>query len=272
MGARLARLLWALMTAGMLAAAPPTVAPAIQAPLLPGESLALAGPDNKVYRFGDTLSEGPMGGLAHLVWAKLEGDGWASQDVQFKCSGALGGFHCSAPKGHGRVDLARAMQVSCNLAILAWASDSGRRWLEDYGEGAARARLEDTFLPFLGRRMPPGEGLPPLELGWFGDGDLLRTCPEGLLSWLIDPGNEEALRFYRRLFLSFTDETFKDHAWWVDPENAPAPGALEANQPWAVGGNGVITAVLRLPPGKTRADALARFVAIMIPPKPAKKK
>lgn len=245
-----------------LAAAPAPRKPPPPPPLQPGESLAVAGPDHEIYDYGDSRVEGPMGGLSHLLWVKLEGDAWASGDMQFKCAGAAGPFRCSAPKGHGRVDLVKALQSSCDLAFMAWAHMSADRWAIDYGDGPARARLLDTFGPFLGHRLPDGDGVPDLGLAWFGQGDLLRTSPYALLTWLVDPSQEETVRLYRRLFLSFYDGLFKDNAWWVDPEVAAAPGGLQ--QAWAVGGNGAVTAVLRLPPGSTRAQAQARFLAILI--------
>jgi len=267
-------MMWARVVLGCVAvaalAAPPK-APPVLPPLLPGETLVLAGPDREIYRYGDnTSAEGPMGGLAHLVWVKLEGNAWASEDLQFKCTGTVGPFHCSEPKGHGKVDLVKAMQASCNLAFLGWAHRSADRWQLDYGEGAARARLVDAFGPFLGKRVPEGEELPPLGLEWFGEGDLLRTSPDAFLNWLLDPAQEESVRLFRRLVLNFIDETFKKNAWWIDAEVAPVSGVPGASQAWAVGGNELVIAVLRLPPGSTRAQAFARFTTIMTGPKKKK--
>jgi len=258
-----ARTLSGLLATAMLAAAPPK-APPPRPLLLPGESLALAGPDLEVYRYGDAAVEGPMGAFSQLLWAKLEGAAWESGGPSFKCSGAMGPYRCTAPKGHGRVDLAKALREDCRLAFLGWARMSAQRWVEDYGDGAARARMLDVFQPFLARRLPEAEGVPDLDPVWFGEGDLLRTSPEALLRWLADPAQEEAVRLYRRLLLSFMDETFKENAWWF-MSTAPAVARDSATtQAWAVGGNGLVLAVLRLPPGTTRQEALTRFKAVMV--------
>lgn len=253
-----------LLCACALSAAVPPPPKTPVAPLLPGESLAVAGPDGTVYVFGDAAREEPMGNLAHLVWLKLEGSEWSAMAVQFNCTGTYRGYRCWQPKGHGKVDLAKALQENCDLAILGWGQASAQEWLSDYGEGAARARMEDAFGPFLGDRLPPGEGIPELTPAWVGDGDLLRTSPEAMLRWLLDPAQEDTVRLARRLLLSFRDMTFKDNVWWVMSGNAPALAGAGPASAWAVGGNGKILAVLHLPGGKGRADGLARFRAVMM--------
>jgi hypothetical protein len=265
---RAARMLFGLLAAAALWGAPPKAAPPAP-PLLPGEALVLAGPDLEVYRYGDAAAESPMGTLSQLLWVRLEGDAWASESLDFKCKGAVGPFLCSEPKGHGRVDLAAALQKGCTLSFMAWSRMSLARWTDLYGEGAARARMLDVFQPFLGWRMPAGGGqdIPELTPAWFGEGDMLRTSPEALLRWLIDPAQEEVVRLYRRLLLSFYDETFKENVWWFD---VAAPGPPGATQGWAVGGNGVVVAVLRLPPGSTKDQARARFLTVMVGKKPRK--
>jgi hypothetical protein len=258
---------FALAAAPPPPAAPPLPTGAMLAPLLPGESLAVAGPDGVVHLFGeDAAREAPMGSLAKLVWIKLEGSQWASMDVRFNCTGTWQGYHCWLPKGHGKVDLAGALQESCNLAFLAWGRASVDYWKRDYGEGAGRARLEDAFGPFLGNRMPPGEGIPDIDPAWIGDGDLLRTSPEAFLNWLLDPAQDPTLRQTRRLLLSFVSQTFKQNMWWIKSGTAPVPSEPGATSAWAAGSNGVITAVLHLPRGRGKADGLARFRAIMMVP------
>lgn len=260
-----ARTLSGFLAAAVLAAAPQK-APPPRPPLLPGESLVLAGPDMEVYRYGDAASEGPMGALSQLLWVKLEGDAWGSGALQFKCSGTMGPFRCSTGKSHGRVDLSKALREGCGLAFMGWARMSAQRWVEDYGDGAARARMLDVFQPFLARRLPDGEGVPELDMAWFGEGDLLRASPEAFLRWLVDPAQEEAVRLYRRLLLSFYDESFKENAWWFKSVAPLVARDSATTQAWAVGGNGLVLAVLRLPPGSTREDALTRFKAVMVGP------
>ncbi len=232
-------------------------------PLLPGEALALAGPDGTIYTFGDTTREEPMGSLAKLVWIKLEGMQWEAMGVMFDCKGEWQGCKCWLPKGHGKVDLAKALQENCDLAFLAWGQMSAQIWLHDYGDGAARVRLEDTFGPFLGNRMPPGEGLPEITSAWVGYGDLLRTSTEGMLAWLMDPAQDQALRAYRRLLLSFKQSTYNPNAWWIKTGTAPVLADPGSASGWAVGGNGQVLAVLHLPQVKGKDDGLERFRAIL---------
>lgn len=242
----------------------PSVPAVAQAPALqPGEGLAVAGPDGTIHTYGEAAKEQPMGSIAKLVWLRLEGDEWAARDVQFKCTGTMGPYHCWLQKGHGKVDLRKATQESCNLAFLAWALDSAEHWRQEYGEGAARARLEDTFSPFLGHRLKPGDGLPALGPEWVGDGDLLRTSPEAMLRWLLDPAQNELLGRCRRLLLNFLKETFKDDAWWMKTGTAPVPSEPGATSAWVVGSNGSVTAVLHLPRGRGKAEGEARFREIM---------
>lgn len=244
------------------AAAPP--APANPGPPLePGEALALAGPDGVVRLFGPASVASPMGSLAQLVWIKLEGAEWAANNVQFKCTGRWEGLTCKVAKGHGRVDLARALIEGCDLAFVAWARTSAAGWQQDYGDGPGRARLEDAFGPFLGRRMPAGEAVPLLDAPWVGAGELLQVSPAAMLEWLLDPAQDAVLRRSRRLLLSFFKETFGTGTWWIQAGTAEVPKAPGVTSAWAAGNNGSITAVLRLPAGKGKADALARFRAIL---------
>jgi hypothetical protein len=252
-----------LSLCGLLAAAPPPAKTPV-APLLPGEALALSGPDGVVYLFGDASTERPMGSMAKLVWLKLEGGEWGAMGVQFNCTGTFKGSHCWRPKGHGRVDLGKALAEDCDLAFLAWGQASVQWWLRDYGEGPARARLEDAFGPFLGNRMPAGEDLPAIDMSWIGAGDLLRASPDSLVRWLVDPAQDETLRQVKRLLLSFKEFNYKQGAWWVQPGSCPEPGGASA---WAVGTNGQIVAVMHLPAGTDRAGAMARFKAVMLVPK-----
>jgi hypothetical protein len=266
-----------VLVCALVQGAPPSAAlpeaPPVQVapPLLPGEDLALAGPDGELHGFGHARRESPLGSLASLLWLKLEGAEWTTQGVGFKCTGALPGLACSNPKGHGKVDLPKALAVGCDLAMLVWCRTSVVSWRKDYGDGAARARLEDAFGPFLGNRMPPGENLPRIDGNWIWEGTLLRGTPESLVSWLMDPAQDEVLRRLRRLLLTAFQENFQGDAWWILTGTAEVPMEPGAKSAWAVGGNGSIIAVLRLPSGNGRAEAMARFRAVMIPPVQKKK-
>ena len=227
--------------------------------LLPGEGLAIAGEDGQVQGFGEAQREAPMGSLAKLVWLRLEGDDWASQSVRFNCTGTWEGHTCWNREGHKKVDLAKALDQSCNLAFLAWIRESAARWERIDGPGVARYRLEEVFGPFLGGRMPAGEGIPAFGPEWIGDGDLLRTSPEAFLAWLLDPAQEGLMRRWRKLALGFLDGVTSTQAWWMKTGTGPVPGAPGETCAWVAGSNGKVTAVLRLPRGRGRVDGLARF-------------
>ena len=241
----------------LVAQAPP--APA----LLPGEGLAIAGSDGLVHSYGDASRESPMGGLATLLWMRLEGDEWVAMGVEFKCTGALDGRRCGPPKGHGRVNLGKALQVNCDSAFLIWTQISAERWLRHYGEGVSRVRFEEVFGPFAGPRLKAGNELPKLGPEWLGHGDLLRTSPAVLLAWMLDPHQEETLGLCRRSLQGFVNGMTRTQAWWVKTASAPVADAPAETCAWVVGSNEVVTVVLRLPRGSGTADGLARFRAIM---------
>lgn len=244
-------------------------APAFAPQLLPGEGLAVAGPEGVLQLFGEAKKEAPMGSLAKLVWLRLEGQEWLAQEVVFRCTGQAGSTSCWLPKGHGKVDLAKATRESCNLAYLAWARLSVERWKKYLGEGAGRARFEEGFGPFLGNRLPPGDTIPEVTPEWVGDGELLRTSPEAMLQWLLDPSQYQLQSLCRRLLLSAFAEQFKPEAWWMKTGTAPVPSDPSATSAWVVGSDGRTIAVLHLPRGRGKAEGLARFQALMgIPVKP----
>jgi hypothetical protein len=231
-----------------------------QSPLLPGEGLATSGPEG-VRQEGETSVEAPMGSLAKLIWLRLEGEAWAAQHVTYTCTGRKGTWRCWNQGGHGEVDLPRATELSCNLAFLSWIEASAERWKRDLGEGAARARLEAVFTPFLGHRFPMGDALPTFTPDWVGDGPLLRTSPERMLAWLIQP-DQAALRAQCQTLLSVPGE-----GWWMKTGTAPNLGPRGGTSAWVVGGNGPSMAVLHLPKGRGKAEGLARFRALMETPR-----
>ncbi len=234
--------------------------------LLPGEGLAITLDGNAVYAYGEARKEAPMGSLAKLVWLRLEGAEWASRGVQFKCKGAAGPFTCWNRDGHGRVDLGKALQESCNLAFLFWIQDAQVRWRQDYGEAAARMRMEDVFAPFLGRRLPQGDALPPLTAAWVGDGELLRTSPEAFLRWLMEPDKAEVVAFGKRFLAGFWVEfrdLFGKEGWWFKTGTAPVPGEPGATSAWVAGGHGPALVVLHLPRGRGKQEGLLRIHEIL---------
>lgn len=250
-----------LMGAALLAQAPPP--PPTGPALLPGEGLAVAGPDRVVRSFGEATRVTPMGSLAKLVWLKLEADDWSAREVGFKCTGTWNGFTCWNRQGHGRVDLAKALEVSCNLAFLAWAQASVITNSKLMGEGAERIRVEEAFEPFIGKRMPPGEGVPPLTPAWVGDGDLLQTSPDAILRWFLDPAQDEMVSRWRRLAMGFLGAMTKETGWWMKTGTAPVPGEPGETIAWVAGSNGESWAILRLPRGKGPSEGLVRFHEIL---------
>ena len=262
-------LLGLALPAMVLAAQPPRTGaePAFPQPVLKaGEGLALTLDGGEVRTYGEARREAPMGGLAKLVWMRLEGAEWSSGGVQYRCKGADGPFVCQEPGGHGRLDLGRALQADCDLAFLVWIHASGRRWVEDYGEDAARLRLEDAFRPFLGRRLPPGNSLPSLSAAWVGNGDLLRTSPEAFLRWLLEPENAEVVTFGKRYLAGYWAEfrdLFGQEGWWFKTGTAPVPGDPAATSAWALAGRGQALVVLHLPRGRGKPEGVTRLREIL---------
>ena len=244
----------------------------LAAPILqPGEGFAWGSADGTFKGFGEDAKEAPMGSLAELLWLRLEGEEWAARMVSFRCKGELNGIHCSNPKGHGKVNLAKATRESCNLAFLVWSMESAERWKKDYGEEVARYRLEQIFKPFLGTRLKPGETLPALGPEWIGDGDLLRTTPLAMAKWLADPEQEPLLPLCKRLMGGIFDGWItKGSDWWFKTGTVPVLSA--SNDPsgtsaWVAGSNGEGSVVLHLPKGRGKTECLARMKGILLLPK-----
>ena len=256
---RLCVLLFIAVTGPLRAKAPTTLPPRV--PLEPGEGLALGPFKDGDKKHGEADREFPMGSLAKLVWLRLEGTEWAARDVRFVCKGSWEGVPCWKREGHGKVDLGKALQESCNLAFLAWARMSVQRWAEESGEGSVSVRLEEAFRPFLGNRMPGGDGVPKLDQAWVGDGALLRTTPTAMLAWMEEPAQEGL----HSLCLRYLGNILQDPigSWWIKTGTAPVIGDPGATSAWVVGGNGMGFAVLHLPRGRGKAEGVARFKAVM---------
>lgn len=234
--------------------------PEVKGPSLePGEGFAVAEVNGGVQVFGEGGKPGPMGSLAKLVWLELEGSEWGSQLLLFKCTGNVKGHPCGLPKGHGRVDLPKALQVDCHNAFQAWIQISLAMWRDVYGEGPSRTRLVEAFSPFLENRLPAGNDLPTLDGAWIGQGPLLQTSPEAFARWLADPAQENLLNHAKRNLNGF----FSDSPWWFQVGTSPVPGAAAVSRSIVVGSDGRRVFVLSLPPGKDRTEALQRMKAIL---------
>ena len=261
-------ILFAFSVSALALAQAAKVPPALTPVLLPGEGLAIAGPTGLQKGYGESKVEAPMGSLAELLWLRLEGDDWGGRQVAFKCKGEWNGFHCWNPKGHGRVDLAKATSESCNLAFLFWAMQSVEGWKHDYGEGAARLRLELVFKPFLGNRLPAGDVLPVITPAWVGEGDLLRTTPEALATWMADQDQEELRNRFKRLMGgAFDGWIIKGAPWWFKTGISKVSGDTTVNTIWVAGSDGESTVVLHLPKGRGPTEGLARMKEILHLPK-----
>lgn len=234
------------IAAGLLAAQSPV--------LKPGEGFAVATMGGAVQIAGDARAEGPLGDLACLPWLRLEGYAWSSAKLVFRCSGTVGAFHCSEPKGHGRVDLAKAFERNCRLALQAWIQWSAAGWARIEGPVMARMKLVEVFQPFLGGRLPKGEDLPAFGPDWVGEGDLLRASPDVLARWLADPEQEPAESLFRRYGSGFFEGDVGDYQGWTYVGRAGNPAVT-----WVTGGRRGRVAVLRMPGALKREEALGRF-------------
>lgn len=260
------RIVLATLAATLCLAAQPAPAEMKPPSLRPGEGFAITLGDGVVRAYGDAKQEAPMGSLAQLVWLRLEGSEWSGQGVQFKCTGAAGPFICSKRDGHGRVDLGKALHENCQLAFLFWIANTQEQWKSDYGEAAARVRMEDVFAPFLGRRLRTGETLPPLAATWVGDGDLLRTTPEAFLRWLMEPEQSEVVNIGKRFLAGNwveVKELFGKEGWWFKVATAPVPGDPSATAAWVAGGRGQVLVVLHLPRSRGDQEGMARLREIL---------
>ncbi len=234
----------------------------VEAGLEPGEGLAIGMEGADVKCFGEARKVVPMGSLAKLLWLQTFGDEWGYQKLQFKCTGEWNGFSCWLKKGHGKVDLAKALEDSCNLAFLAWSSESVMRTKAEYGESVTRSRLEEVFRPFMGNRLREGEPLPPFGPAWIGDGELLQTSAEKFVKWLLDPAQERVKVKAPNLLIPLLKRE-PGPQWWMKTGTAPVPGQPGATCAWVAGGDGMRMAVLYLPRGRGKVEGLARFKALM---------
>ncbi|HJW09183.1 MAG TPA: hypothetical protein VJ483_06080 [Holophagaceae bacterium] len=232
------------------------VAP-LMAQVQPGEALAVQDGHGRVSLQGEARREWPMGSLAKLVWLRLGGSEWERRDLRFPCTGTWQGMRCWNREGHGDVDFSKALRDSCNLAFLAWARELVSTWARRDGEAAARARLEAAFRPFLGDRMPAGEGLPLLGTEWVGAGDLLRVTPAAMLAWLAEPTQAPVRTLCRR---HLGDVDLK--GWWIKTGTGAVEDDADATSAWAAGSDGARVMVLHLPRGRGKAEGLARFKAL----------
>ncbi len=260
------RMVLASLSAAFLMAAQPVDTLPKALVLRPGEGLAITMGDGEVHAYGDARREAPMGSLAKLAWMRLEGTDWSAESVRFVCTGTLGPFTCGNPKGHGRVDLGRALRADCNLAFLSWIAGSQSGWKDFYGEAAARARMEEVFSSFLGHRLPPGDTLPPLTAAWVGVGDLLRTSPEAFLRWLMEPEQAQVATFGKRYlaggWVEVKDLLGKED-WWFITGTVPVVGEPAATSAWVAGGRGLAMVVLFIPRGTGMLEGMARIRVIL---------
>jgi hypothetical protein len=230
--------------------------------LKPGEGLAVATNTGQVQLQGDARMEGPLGDLACLPWLRLEGFAWSSNKVSFNCKGSLGGFACTAPKGHGRMDIRQVFERNCRLALLSWIHFSAAGWAKLEGPLIARIRVQEIFQPFLGTRLTSGDDLPKFGLDWAGEGELLRASPESLARWLADPAQEPSESMFRRYGAGFFEGDMGGYQGWVYLGRAgQGPGVCT----WVAGGQRGRAAVLRMPGAPSREEALRRFRFLLRP-------
>lgn len=224
--------------------------------LRPGEGLALATTQGSLRLLGEAKLEGPLGDLVCLPWLRLEGFAWSSGKLTYACKGSEQGVGCSTPKGHGRVDVREALERNCRLALLGWINRSAAGWAKMEGPVVARMKVQETFEPFLGKRMPAGEEMPQFGSEWAGEGVLLRASPESLARWLADPSQESADSMFRRYGAGFFEGDVGSYAGWVYVGCADrGPGVCT----WVAGGQRGQAAVLRIPGAPGRVEALRRF-------------
>ncbi len=226
--------------------------------LLAGEEMGVGSSREGVKVFGESIRAHPMGMLSKFVWLRLQGTDWEARGLRFRCTGTWEGVSCSNAKGHGRVDLGKAVKAGCDLAFLAWGRMGVDGWSQESGEGSARLRLEEGFRSFLGRRMPTGDGPPKLGLEWVGEGGLLRGSVQEILDWMLEPAQEGLAQQARRYFGHLIQDPIGD--WWIAAGPSEGPGDSGT---WVFGSNGASYVVLHLPAPIPKVEALARFRALL---------
>ena len=249
---------------GLRATAPPA-----PGPLKPGEGLVVCAGDAPPKAYGEVSAPTPLGELARLPWLQMAGTEWESEGVRFKCTGGADPFPCGGPKGHGKVDLGGALRKGCDRAIYAWCAASLAEWRQDEGEAVARLRMMEAFGPFLGNRLPPGEGLPTLTPAWIGRGDLLQGSPASLAQWLQDPHQMELLALLQRYGQGYFVDVkvlLGTEGWWIIPATAPVGAGQPGTRAWVLAGHGDVLVVLRLPSGRGTPEGVARLKALLAMP------
>ncbi|HJW09213.1 MAG TPA: hypothetical protein VJ483_06230 [Holophagaceae bacterium] len=227
--------------------------PAASAPKLkPGEAMVLSDQDGKLSAFGDVKAEHSLGDLSQLVWLRLAGAEWAGLDVYFVCSDP----NCQPPKGHGRVDMKKALHVDCDAAFLYWANYVREDWIRTDGEGITRMNLVSAFAPFAGDRFKGDGPVPQFGAEWIGRGDLLRTSTSGFMTWWMDAQNSEIRTRVREMIGGFFHGVLDRKTWWFKPAASPSGT-------WVLGSDGHSSALLYLPFPETSDTAVDRLKALM---------
>lgn len=229
--------------------------------LKPGEGLALATFEGIQQVHGEARTEGPLGDLICLPWLRLEGYAWSSGKLSFNCKGSAGEYACTVPKGHGRMDLGKAFERNCRLALLGWIKFSAAEREKLEGPVPARMRVVEIFQPFLGGRLPKADALPALGMEWAGAGDLIRASPESFARWLADPAQEPFDAMFRRYGSGFFEGDLGNYAGWTYVGRA---GTDADPCTWIASGQRGRATVLRMPGSPSRQEALRRFSDLLL--------
>jgi hypothetical protein len=220
--------------------------------LAPGEALVVADADGKIMAYGDEQAEHPIGPLAQIVWLKMAGAEWGSLEVYYVCSDPA----CQPPKGHGRVDLKKALHEDCDAAFLYWANWVREDWVRIEGEGLTRMKTISTFAPFLGERFKGDGPMPMYGPEWIGRGELLRSTPTAFMAWYADPQNSEVRTRLREMLGGFFHGLLDRKSWWFKPAASPAGT-------WVLGSDGRTAALLYMPIPETATTATDRLKVLM---------
>ncbi|HJU83385.1 MAG TPA: hypothetical protein VJ600_04175 [Holophagaceae bacterium] len=220
--------------------------------LRPGEALVVADPDGKITVQGEAAVEHPVGALAEIIWLKVAGAEWAGYDVYYVCSDPA----CQPPKGHGRVDMKKALHDGCDAAFLYWANFVREDWIRVDGDGVTRMNLKSAFGPFLGDRFKDEGPVPQFDAPWIGRGELLRASPSGFMAWYMDAQNSDVRTRIRELLGGFFHGIFDRKTWWF--KAAPSSAGT-----WVLGSDGKSAALLYLPTPETNSTAMERLRTLL---------
>ena len=227
-----------LFVCALLGAAPaPPADKALTAPLLPGEALAVAGPDGAVL----PVRGGARPGIGHgrTGHAGLDQAGRHVSGPPTICASYAPAKWDGRPAGSPRGTASWTWPRPC-CWTATWPS-----WAGAGPRSTAGCATTGTGRPGPGWRTPSSRSWatgcrpatacrPSARPGW-ATGSCCAPVPKAMLTWLLDPAQDETVRHCKRLLTSFKHYNYAENAWWIKAAYAPegAEPRSAPPGPWA---------------------------------------